>query len=188
MNRAAFVRSSGAAAAAAAFLRSVALGAERGGLIEELTPLVKSILPFGTDGFPAVRAEVLVGRMGTLFGLDGDPVFLGSLAAFSEVASFPVGSDTLFAAERAAGDDVDVASLTLSDARAFSAAAVAKSSSFEALDAASRLRYVSLWERSAFCVRRRFFSSVRALTFSAFYSMPEVWPWIGYAGPLLGPR
>lgn len=186
MNRAVFVRSTGATVAAAAFLRSVAIGAEVGQLATQLTPLVKSMLAFGADGFPDVEAEAVVGRIGALFELDGSSVFLGSLAAFSDVASFSTGSGALFTAESAAAVGVNVTALARSDARAFSVERMPPSLSFGGLDAASRLRYLGLWERSAFSVRRRFFTSVRAITFVAFYSMPEVWPSIGYSGPLIG--
>lgn len=185
IHRAAFIGSSAAAVAAAAFLRSVALGAEVGQATAQLTPMVKTMLAFEADGFPAVRAEQLVARMIALFDLDGSLAFVSSLAAFSDVASFSRGNNALFTAERAATAGVDVVALAASDARAFSAERVAASPSYGYLDAMSRLRYVGLWQRSAFTVRRRFFNSLRAITFAAFYSMPEVWPSIGYAGPFV---
>jgi hypothetical protein len=142
-------------------------------------------LPFGASGFPAVRAEEVVARMNALFDLGGDDVFLASLAAFNDVAGFSAGSAVLFAAERAVNPGANIADLTRSDAAAFSSTGVPLPLRFDGFDPGARSRYLELWERSAFIVRRRFFSSVRAITFVAFYSMPKVWPSIGYAGPLV---
>lgn len=47
---------------------------------------------------------------------------------------------------------------------------------------------VDAWLTSPAVEQRRFMSTVKALAMVALYSDPTVWPAIGYAGPLLGPR
>jgi hypothetical protein len=42
------------------------------------------------------------------------------------------------------------------------------------------------WMRSRLEVRRMAFQGVRNLAFLGFYSQPEIWPLIGYKGPLIG--
>jgi hypothetical protein len=184
LKRAGFV-SAAAALAACGFLRNVALGAERGETTAELGPLVETLLPFGSAAFPISDSGPLVRRIYALFDLERDAVFQASLAGFSSLGAFPAGAEPLFAAEREVTPDTDIQVLRAHDAVAFATGRLRKVAAFGDLDAAERARYVGLWAHSAFGVRRRFYSSVRALTFVAFYSTPEAWHAIGYRGPLL---
>lgn len=188
MNRASFVCSSASAIAAVIFLRDVALGSEGSGYASVMAPLVETILPFGAPAFPSVVPEQIVSRISNLYGLDKSPIFLASLAAFSDVSSFGAGSRELFDAELATAGGLNIDDLTRQDASALQSSGLGTAATFEGLGADARIRYLRLWEQSAFNTRRRFYGSVRAITFAAFYSMPESWNSIEYAGPLLKRR
>ncbi len=187
MRRFAFL-SSAAALAAAAFLQDVALAAEGDSVSAELAPLVETLLPFGTLSFPAVQRDTLVQRIDGLFKLESSPVFRASLRGFSELRTFSAGANQLFAAEKAAVPEADLKELTTIDATAFAASGIPSDVLFQDLALVDRSTYVRLWSQSAFSTRRRFYGSVRAITFLAFYSLPESWPVIGYGGPLLHER
>lgn len=153
-----------------------------------LTALVGTLLPFGYPGFPATEARTIVGRINDLYALDKSPQFVGSLASFSAVSAFADASPQLLELERAQIAGADVAGLAMRDAAAFRAAALPPARTFEQLGPHERLVYLKLWQQSAFNVRRRFYTSTRAVAFIALYSMSEIWPSIGYAGPLLTTR
>jgi hypothetical protein len=108
-----------AALAAAAFLRDVALGAEEGALTGELTTVVETLLPFGRPGFPDVTSADVAGRIDVLFKLSTDQIFAGPLHGFADVASFPRGTDPLFAAELNFAPEVDIIELAKRDAAEF---------------------------------------------------------------------
>ena len=185
MNRASFVRSSAAAAAGATFLRNVAIGSETTSYSSGMAPLVSTILPTSAHEFPDVEATYIVRRAGSLYDLDANPVFLASLAAFSSISTFASGSQSLFSAELATVGNVRIADLVSQDSSALRASGLSAASAFVDLSASDRRLYLTLWERSAFNTRRRFYGSVRAIIFATFYSMPESWGAIGYVGPLL---
>jgi hypothetical protein len=185
LRRSAFL-SSASALAPAAFLRDVALAAEDDALKADLVPLVETLLPFGAPSFPPVRSAALVHRIDDLFKLDGSQIFQASLRGFSSLAAFAAGAQELFAAERAAVPDADGRVLLARDGAAFAASGLSATAAFGDLDPAGRGAYLRLWSQSAFSTRRRFYASVRAVTFVAFYSLPEAWPAIGYAGPFRG--
>jgi hypothetical protein len=187
MNRTSFIRASVATSVAVSFLRSVALGSEATGYAPEMAGVVTTILGAEAFGSSSVSPESIVRRLNWLFSLHRSPAFLASLNAFSDIASFAYGSELLFDSERAQGAVLDTSVLLAHDAAALRATAI-QGSTFEGLDAAERAQYLELWEHSAFNVRRRFYNSVRAVTFIAFYSMPESWKAIGYAGPMLAPK
>lgn len=184
MRRSGFLGSA-TALAAAAFLSKVALAAGNDSVSAELTPLVDTLLPFGTSPFLTPQREALVQRIDGLFKLGKSTIFRASLRGFSSVASFPTGANQLFAAEKAALPEADVKKLTAFDATAFAASGLPSAATFQDLKPADRSVYVRLWSQSAFSTRRRFYASVRAITFVAFYSLPESWQAIGYEGPLL---
>lgn len=184
MKRRGFIVST-TALAAAAFLRDVALGAEGTTMAGELAPVVETLLPFGTPGFPDVASAEVVGRIDAIFKLSTDPIFAGSLHGFSDVASFPTGTDRLFAAESTFAPGIDIKELAKHDAATFDSSGLSLRETFGTLTPADRARYVHLWSQSGFIVRRRFYGSVRAVAFVAFYSMPEAWAAIGYGGALL---
>ncbi|HTV92634.1 MAG TPA: hypothetical protein VMG98_07950 [Verrucomicrobiae bacterium] len=184
MKRAAFVGSS-VAMVAAAFLRNVSLAAETDAAGLELTVLVETLLPFGSPAFPAIPSTAVVQRIEGLFKLGESPVFQASLRGFSSLAFFSTGDDQLFAAERAVSPDSDPRDLVRRDAAAFAATGLSPAANFQYLKPERKSQYVRLWSQSAFSVRRRFYGSVRAVTFVAFYSLREAWPAIGYAGPIL---
>jgi hypothetical protein len=68
---------------------------------------------------------------------------------------------------------------------AFVARDPASVKTFRSLNVERRREYFALWSRSDFLVRRQFYSSARALAMIAAYSMDDVWPAIGYDGPIL---
>lgn len=184
MNRIAFI-GSGAAMVAAAFLRDVSLAAEGDTAGLELTSLVETLLPFGTSTFPPIPSAAVVQRINGLFKLTESPVFQASLRGFSSLALFSTGQNQLFAAERLISPEGDAHELIRHDAAAFTASGLPSNVNVRDLEAEDRSTYVRLWSHSAFSARRRFYGSVRAVTFVAFYSMPEAWPAIDYAGPVL---
>jgi hypothetical protein len=103
VNRAHFVKTVAAGAAAAAFLRQTALtsaaGASESGPIAKA--LVETIFPIGTRGFPDISSGAIVARMNAIFNLDGNAVFTASLQSFNRVADFSVPSSQTMAIDRA---------------------------------------------------------------------------------------
>ncbi|HVS45451.1 MAG TPA: hypothetical protein VMS32_02180 [Verrucomicrobiae bacterium] len=56
---------------------------------------------------------------------------------------------------------------------------------FVNLDAGGRRAYLAAWAHDASEDRRRFYMSIRAVTFFGFYSLPQSWPAIDYGEPIL---
>jgi hypothetical protein len=166
-------------------LRDVALAAPGEAPENTFALLVETLAPFGAPAFPAITSAELVTRINTLFHLGEGAVFTGSLRAFSSLGVFVSGSPQLFAAERMALPNADVRDLAARDGAAFKASGLSQTAMFGALGQPERDGYVRLWSQSAFNTRRRFYGSVRAVTFIALYSLPETWPVINYAGPLI---
>lgn len=183
MNRTLFISSLGAAAAVA-FLKDVALSDVSDGSAF-MAPLVETVLPFGSPGFPRVSARMVVERIESLYHLAESGTFRGSVSAFSRPGSFIVPDAALYAAERVDAPHADIRAQTLADAQAYPLAELPDKTDFAHFSHHERAAYLRLWSRSAFNTRRRFYQSVRFVTFAAFYSMPQVWPAIGYGGPLL---
>lgn len=186
MNRTLFISSLGAAAAVA-FLKDVALADVSDGAAL-ITPLVETLLPFGSAGFPGVPAGVVVERIESLYHLAESDTFRGSLSAFLRPRSFIAPDAALYVAERSDTPHADTQALTLADTHAYRLAALPDEADFARFSPHERAVYLGLWSHSAFNTRRRFYQSVRFVTFAAFYSMPKIWPAIGYGGPLLGDR
>jgi hypothetical protein len=177
-----------AAASAGAFLRGVALGEQTATDSLALAPLIETILPIGDDGFPPISGEQLALRTDQLFRLGESPAFGASFASFSQLANFTSSSTVLDGAERAASPASDVSAAMALDTAAFERSNLPSHAVFASLEPSERSRYVVLWSRSAFSVRRRFHQSMRFVTFAACYSLPQAWKAIGYAGPLIGER
>lgn len=183
MNRTSFISSVGAAAAIA-FLKDVAL-AHAVASPSPMMPLVETLLPIGSPGFPNVTGPMISDRIESLYHLSESRVFVASLATFMQPASFLEPSTALYAAEKVIDPHVDPAEMNRADVRAYRLADLPHAKTFAALTPRQRTTYLRLWSHSAFNTRRRFYQSVRFLTFAAFYSLPQVWPAIGYAGPVL---
>lgn len=180
MKRTSFISSIGAAAAVA-FLQDVAL-AEAPHNPYSLTPLVETILP---PGFPVVTGQTIAERIESLYHLSDSRTFAGSLSVFMQPSFFPEALGSLYDVERSSAPDADVHEAASADARAYRRASLPAVNNFAAFTPDQRAAYVGLWSQSAFNTRRRFYQSVRFLTFAAFYSLPQVWSAIGYAGPVL---
>ena len=56
---------------------------------------------------------------------------------------------------------------------------------FTRMSPAQKDASLSAWMNSRLALRRRAFYALRNLAFLGYYAQPEVWPAIGYAGPLL---
>lgn len=175
---------SASALAAAAFLREVALAPAAPAPQAQIEALISTVVPFGA-GFPLAEPSQVVQRMETLFHLRENAAFQASLAAFASVGAFTAPPAELFELERSADERAVPEQLLEHDRRAFRDSGLAKTQSFAEFTPEERARYVRLWTQSAFSIRRRFYMSIRAVTFEAFYSMPQVWEAIGYAGPIL---
>jgi hypothetical protein len=184
MNRSGFVRSTAAAAAAGvAFLQRSALGATPAESEPVLTALVATIAPVK---FLPIGTLEIVTRVDALYHLSADPVFGASLQAFNNLAGFAAPSPALMTLERMTLSDADLDVLQSRDKSSFEALQLDGSRTFTELSSSDRTRYLALWQHSAFNGRRRFYQSIRAVTYAAIYSMPESWSAIGYAGPLIG--
>jgi hypothetical protein len=173
-----------AAAAAGAYLREVALADTLGGTAT-LTSVIETLLPFGAAGFPLVSSDTVAQRVDSLFHLSESPAFAGSLATFSRLSEFSAGNGALFAIEQQTIPEVDVARAAAADALAFGKSGLPHDGTFASLMPMQRTAYLRLWSRSAFNTRRRFYQSVRFVTFAALYSVPDAWRSINYAGPIL---
>ena len=183
MNRTGFISSIGAVAAVA-FLKNVALaGVSEGPAL--MTPLVETLLPFASAGFPDVSVQMVVQRIETLYHLAESRTFAGSLSAFMRPRSFVAPGAALFAAEQSSVLEADTRALASADTRAYRLAGLPERDDFARFSNDERAVYLRLWSQSAFNTRRRFYQSVRFVTFAAFYSMPQAWGAIGYGGPLL---
>lgn len=187
MNRTDFVKSMAAGAAASAFLRKTALASapSASGSGPILNALIATMLPIGTSGFPDISSDALVARMDGIYKLNADAVFTASLRAFNQMDAFAVSSPQTIEIERATAPHENVNKSGTIDAAAFAASGLRAYQTFVDAEPSARIAYVALWQHSAFNVRRRFYQSVRALSLSTLYSMPESWSAIGYRGPLL---
>lgn len=183
MNRHSFLSSIGAAAAIA-FLKEVALADSVLGA-RPMTPLVETLLPLGSPAFSNVTGAIVCERIESLYHLGESPAFVASLAAFMDPTLFPKYDAALFAAEQSVDPESNPTNMQIADARAYRLAGLPNEDDFAHFTDRQRAVYVRLWPHSAFNTRRRFYQAVRFLTYAAFYSLPEVWPAIGYAGPLL---
>lgn len=56
---------------------------------------------------------------------------------------------------------------------------------FTDMDAVAQDRVLDGWRTSPLGLRRQVYKALRTLTASAYYARPEVWPALGYAGPLV---
>lgn len=183
MKRSRFLLSA-SALAAAAFLRETAIADAGSVAAPQFEAVVATVVPFG-EQFPLRNPAELTQRIEALFHLGESAAFQASLAQFSSLESFSAPSPQLFAFERAYSPEAQPEELLELDRHAFARSALAKGRSFADLTPEQRAAYLRLWTQSAFIVRRRFYMSVRAIAFEAFYSMPQVWNAIGYAGPML---
>lgn len=165
MQRVAFIGSA-TALSAAAFLRDTALAAGLAAHPPDLVPLVATLLPPAGAGVSGVSAETIAARVEAIFHLGESAAFRASVATFSDLAAFAGAGDR----------------------RAFDASGLSASGTFASLNATDRATYLRIWATSERDVRRRFYGSIRAVTLIAFYSLPDVWAAIDYAGPVLPQR
>jgi hypothetical protein len=157
---------------------------------------VRAVLPSEDPRFAAISPAAIASRADRLFALRQDAAVQRNLVLFDALAEFiapppeiEIGEPALFPpseAERSAS--AAVAARIARDAAAYQAASATWGSQpalFTDLALAGQRTYVMLWARSALGVRRRFYRSLKTLVMAATYSLDEVWPIIGYAGPLL---
>ena len=211
MDRRDFVAGSMAAAAASLhWLRSTAAlaaptpagpAASNPGANASTGPIVfdavaRAMLPFEDPRFAAITPGLVQRRAQTLFGLDRDPMIQSGLALFDELRLFQSPPPELLTAEAAyfPVDEAErrlpnfVASRQARDLKAYAPfyqRMAPRAALFRELHLGDARAYCMLWAHSALGMRRRFYQSVKSLVMAATYSMDEVWPVIGYAGPLL---
>lgn len=183
MNRSHFLISA-TALAAAAFLRETPLARAGTASETQLEALLSTIIPFG-ERFPLRDPASFRNRLEALFDLRESAAFQASLAEFASLAAFTTASPQLYSLERSMDEEARPQQLLERDQRAFRESGLAGTASFADLKPEERARYLRLWTQSAFGMRRRFYTSMRAISFEAFYSMPQVWSTIGYDGPIL---
>jgi hypothetical protein len=112
-------------------------------------------------------------------------------AADARIDLFPIVSGPLLLEEQKARDDARNvgAELQASDRRAYQefirGHAIAGKPRFEELPVDAQRAYYALWRDSPSVVKRAFHSTMKTLVMTTFYSADDVWPSIGYAGPLI---
>ena len=159
-----------------------------------LSALIRTVLPCEQNGFP-VTAEQVQARLLRMFELEGDPRFLllqRSFVLFDQTDLFPhfrplAHEERRWRASPESSGPGQVFADDLSHDREQYAmfARAAAPSRFTALTLDRQREYFDLWRRSRFLLRRAFYATSRSLVLITAYSMDEVWPAIGYAGPLL---
>ena len=158
--------------------------------------IVRAVLPSDDPRFAAIAPASVADRADRLFGMDQDAAVQQNLVLFDDLVQFISPAPAIGLAEAALfpPDDADrtasaaIAARVARDAAAFQAASAAwggQPALFTDLSLSGQRAYLMLWARSALGVRRRFYRSIKTLVMAATYSMDDVWPIIGYAGPLL---
>jgi hypothetical protein len=154
-----------------------------------LRAFAEAVVSFEHPRFPrSVRVEQVTDALYAHFPVKESDAF-GSLRlglwVFDDTALFPEHLEPFVDGERKLGSNERALDLAIAhDREAFQKAGV--SGAFSELDLAGRRRYLNLWAKSAFTLRRQFYRSGKILTMIATYSLPEMWAAIGYEGPLLG--
>jgi hypothetical protein len=176
--------------------RALASGPTAGPAVDVFGAVARAILPSEDPRFAAIAPKTVANRASKLFALDQDTAVQQNLALFDDLAAFSAPPPGVGLAESALFPPNEAernASAAVTgrigrDAAAYQAASVAwrgQPAHFIDLTLADQRTFLMLWARSALGVRRRFYRSMKALVMAATYSMDEVWPIIGYAGPLL---
>jgi hypothetical protein len=157
--------------------------------------LIRSFLAFEHPGFP-LDPEVVESRLLFLFHFEEDERYqqLQQMLSFFDDLDLFAYPQVLTDAERVARDmearglDVvaELAAARHADEQAGRDFATRVTHNrFVDLPLDLQREYVRLWSQSAFVVKRRFHASARALIMISAYSLDEMWPTIGYAGPLV---
>lgn len=161
-----------------------------------LRGLIRVILPLDQADFPKVPIESIEQRLISMFPLEKEQKFLGlqrTLVLFDQIDLFPIVSGPLLFEEQKARDDAREANLGAelqeSDRRAYQELirvhGIAGRPRFEELPVDAQQAYYALWRDSPSLVKRAFHSTMKTLVMTTFYSADDVWPAIGYAGPLI---
>jgi hypothetical protein len=159
-----------------------------------LRGLIRVILPLDQADFPKVPTERIEQRLISMFPLEKEQKFLGlqrTLVLFDQIDLFPIVSGPLLFEEQKARDDARNigAELQEADRRAYDgftrAHAIHGRPRFEKLPIDAQRAYYALWRDSPSLVKRAFHSTMKTLVMTTFYSADDVWPSIGYAGPLI---
>jgi hypothetical protein len=161
-----------------------------------LRALIETVLPLR---FPIATDEV-ERRLLQMFPLEEERRFLGfqkTLVYFDALDLAPHVAAPLLAAERVALDvperlseqefDALCDAKTRVDAQSADAffSQFGRAARFASLAPDARSAWLRLWNASEFAVKRDFARSVRNLVCIAAYSSDQVWPAIGYDGPLV---
>jgi phage tail protein X len=151
-----------------------------------LRALIGTVLPLDVPAFP-VTGQQVEARLVRLFRLERDPRFLllqRSFVLFDQTDLFPHIAPL-------ANEEKDEGRGTKDEGKKQDRELYARfaghsgAARFTALPLDRQREYFDLWRRSRFLLRREFHATARSLVMVSAYSMPEVWPVIGYAGPLL---
>lgn len=165
-----------------------------------LDAVIAAILPLERSDFPVHSVDVIGHRFLSMFPLESNDRFAAlqrTLTLFDQIELFTIFSGPLLQREAIArdaphrGEDMNALASTIqeTDANALDAfrreLSAQPGARFTSLPLEARRRYLALWQNSASVVKREFHSALRALVMITAYSMDEVWPSIGYAGPLV---
>jgi hypothetical protein len=154
-----------------------------------LRALIGTVLPLEVPAFPVTGPQVEA-RLLRLFRLERDPRFLllqRSFVLFDQTDLFPHFAPL-------AKEEKDEGRGTKDEGKTHDRDLFARFAGhgaparFTALPLDRQREYFDLWRQSRFLLRREFHATARSLVMVSAYSMPEVWPVIGYAGPLLPPQ
>jgi hypothetical protein len=192
-----WLRSAGALAATAPSIPAhspASTAASNGGVV--FAALVRAMLPFEDPRFAAITPVAVQKRADALFKLSLDQGVQANLALFNDLHLFQSPPPELLTGEAAyfPADETErgiqnpIAARLAKDVKTFASfdqKLAYRAGSFTDLHLADARAYCLLWARSALGMRRRFYQSAKALIMATTYSMDEVWPAIGYAGPLL---
>ena len=166
-----------------------------------LDALAATVLPLELDGFPLRAPRRVSDRLLQLFPLERERRFLGlqrTLLLFDATELFPRVEGPIEATEReqlgAFGDpgvaaiEAELEAKRRREGEAWSAYRrrfAGEPQRFVEATLTAQRAYFELWGASPYVLRREFRNATRALILTTVYSLEEVWPAIGYAGPLV---
>jgi hypothetical protein len=161
-----------------------------------LRALIETVLAFDDPAFPAIPIEQVERRVLEQVPLDdgaraGD--LRASLLAFADVEGFAALPPFVRQAEREllAGQGLGahdgerlIAGKARLDQQRFQAfvRGFGAPHRFEAIALGARRAYLRLWARSGFAVRRRLYTTLKAIVLMAAYSLPALERAVGFAG------
>jgi hypothetical protein len=163
-----------------------------------LLAAIRAVLPLDDPRFPKIAPETIADQLNDIFPLQ-DPkyaILVRSIMYFDETILFFHVPQPLIEDERSFLEESGMSGLAIESAiekrqqreediyRRFRAAGITEEK-FRNLSLESARSYVNLWKQSGFIAKRQFHDAIKTLVMVTAYSRDDVWPAIGYKGPLL---